>query len=83
MMFYEQNVSVSHHTQQVSPTCVCIDVLHICFLHFVPVHIGHKAYVSSQMMQWLVGWDLHHNFKSIDDVLMSILACACIGVLHI
>ncbi len=82
-MFYEQNVSVSHHTQQVPPTCACIDVLRICFLHFVPVHIGHKACVSSQMTQWLVGCDLHHNSKSIDDVLMSILTCACIGVLHI
>ena len=27
----------SHHTQQVSPTCPCIDVLHICFLQSTSV----------------------------------------------
>lgn len=63
----EQNVSLSsHHTQQVSPICACTDVLHIWFvhiwaLHFVLVHIGHKACVSSQMMQCLVSWDVHLN----------------------
>ena len=69
-------------TQHVSTTCACIDVVHIYFLHFVPVHIGHKACVSVQMMQWLVSWNLHHNFKSGDDVFTSILTCACIGFLH-
>ncbi len=73
----------SHHTQQVSPTCACIDVLHIYFLHFVPVHIGHKACVSSQMKQCLVSWDLHHDSKSADDVFTSVLTCACIGFMHI
>ena len=51
MMFSEQNLSVtSHHTQQVSPTCACIDVQHICFLHFVPVPIGHKACESDEAL---------------------------------
>ena len=72
MMFSEQNLSItSHHTQQVSPTCACIDVQHICFLHFVPVHIGHKACVSSQMKQWLVSLDLcilfHHQLMMFDE----------------
>ncbi len=68
-MFSEQNLSVtSHHTQQVSPICACIDVQHICFLHFVPVHIGHKACVSSQMKQWLVSLDLHLISPSTNDV---------------
>ena len=78
MTCYEQIVSVSsHHMQQVSPTCACIDVLHIFSLHFVQVHIGHRACMHSQLMQCLVSWDtqqvsLHQAPKH-----------ACIGVMHI
>ena len=56
--------------------------LHICFLHCAPVHICHKACVSSQMMQCLMSWNLHQTSPSTDDVL-SILTYACIGVMHI
>jgi hypothetical protein len=70
MMFSDHVVSVnSHHTQQVSPTCACIDVQQNCYLHFVPVHIGHKACVSNQMKQYvLLSWDLHHISTTIENV---------------
>ena len=35
-----------------------------------------------RMMQCLVSWDMHQISPSPDDVL-SILTCACIGVMHI
>ena len=66
-----------------SVTHLCLHwCLHICFLHFVPVHIRHKACVSSQMMRWFMSWNLHQISPSTDDVL-SILTCACIGFMHI
>ncbi len=68
MMFYDHVVPVSsHHTQQVSPSCACIDVLHRA-LYLLSVHIGRKACVWSQMKQWLVSWDVHHISTSTDDV---------------
>ncbi len=67
-VFWAESLVTSHHTQQVSPTCACIDVQHICFLHFVSVHIGYKACVSSQMKQWLVSLDLHLISPSTNDV---------------
>ena len=56
------------HTQQVSPSCACIDVLHNWALYLLSVHIGHQACVSSQTKQWLVKYDLHHISPSTDDV---------------
>ena len=47
MMFHEQNVRVSgHHTQQVSPTCACSDVLHIWALNFRRICCGCSAHQS-------------------------------------
>ncbi len=58
MTCYEQSISVnSHHMQQVSSTCACIGFWHIFCLHFVPVHIGHRACLYSQLMQCLVSWE--------------------------
>ena len=69
LLVSEQHLSLSsHHMQQVSPTCACMNVLQIFFLHFVPVHIGHKACVLSQMKQWLVSLDMHLISLSTDDV---------------
>ncbi len=49
LMFYEHHLSVSsHHMQQVLPGYACVDVLHMCALYLVPVHISHKVCVSIQ-----------------------------------
>jgi len=64
MMFYDHVVPVSsHHTQQVSPSCACIDILHQA-LYLLSVHIGRKACVWSQMKRK----HLHHISTSTDDV---------------
>ena len=57
----------SHHTQQVPPSCACIDVLHHRALYLLSAHIGRKACVYSQTNQWLVSWDVHHILISSDD----------------
>ena len=59
-----------HLTQQMSPSCACIDVLHNWALYLLSVHIDHKACVSSQTKRWLVSWDPHH-ISSTDDVLSA------------
>ena len=82
MMFYEY-LSQSATTIRSKVHQVVLALMSaLCFLQFVPVHIRHKACVWSQMMQCLMSWNLHQISPSTDDVL-SILTCACIGVMHI
>ena len=65
MMFHEQNVWVSgHHTQQVSPTCACNDVLHIWALDFNWAHllwlqctsVTRSICIIRFSSDWWLGW---------------------------
>ena len=64
------NTCLNHqpHTQQVSPSCACINDLHNWALCWLSVHSGHQACVLRQMKQCSVSWELHHVSTSTDDV---------------